>query len=43
MDLPKKFNISPTFNVADLKKYYSDEDSSQQLRTIASEVEVLDI
>ena len=38
IDLPQEFNMSSTFNVADLRKFYPPEDEDPQLRTIDSQV-----
>lgn len=34
VDLPENFNISSTFNITDLRKYYPPEDEEYQLRII---------
>lgn len=38
VDLPDDFNMSATFNVADLHKYFRPANGDNQLRTTASQV-----
>jgi len=42
VDIPAEFNISSTFNVSDLRKYYPPEAEDAQLRTIAMREEAPD-